>query len=111
VADPLVHDRVSPRFFVEFLKETERVFQDAGRLSVPLLLLQAGEDFLVSPAASREFFERAGSREKELKVYPGHYHEIFNEPEKEQVFQDMLAWLNKAGVARPVSPSASSSRA
>jgi acylglycerol lipase len=95
VEDPLVHSRVSPKFYVEFLRETNRVLQEAAWLSVPMLLLQAGDDRLVSVEANKEFFALTGSRKKELKVYDGHYHEIFNEPEKEQVFEDMNAWLGE----------------
>ncbi len=93
IDDPLVHNRVSTRFFVEFLKTSEKVFNMASSLTVPLLLLQAQDDLLVDTQASREFFEAAGSAEKEMKVYEGQYHEIFNEPEKEVVFSDLEAWL------------------
>jgi len=104
VEDPLVHDRVSPRFFVEFLKEGERVVREAPWLLVPLLLLQAGDDRLVSADASREFFAQVGSKKKELKIYEGYYHEIFNEPEKERVFSDMEAWLAKGEPQRKAAP-------
>ena len=100
VNDPLVHDRVSPKFYVEFMKETARLVREASRLAVPLLLLQAGEDRLVHPGTNLDFFSKVGSPKKDLKVYEGHYHEIFNEPEKDQVFADMDAWL---GVKEPPS--------
>lgn len=95
VEDPLVHDRVSPRFFVEFLREGARVVREAPWLSVPLLLLQAGDDRLVSVDASKEFFAQVGSKKKDLRIYEGHYHEIFNDPDREQVFSNMEAWLGK----------------
>lgn len=104
VSDPLVHNRVSPKFYVEFLRETARVLQEATWISIPLLLMQAGDDRLVSVGASKEFFAKTGSRKKDLKVYDGHYHEIFNEPEKEQVFGDMEVWLGEDKPQRPVLP-------
>ena len=88
-----VHDRVSTQFFVAFLKASERAFQEAPALSVPLLLLQAGEDLIADPAASREFFKKAGSSVKKMKEFKELYHEIFNEPEKKQVFSEMEQWL------------------
>jgi acylglycerol lipase len=93
VDDPLVHNRVSTRFYTEFMKESARVMAEAPRLRVPLLLMQAGGDLLVDPSASREFYERAGSADKTFRLYDHCYHELFNEPEKERVFQDMEAWI------------------
>lgn len=98
VSDPLVHDRVSTRFFVEFLRQAEAVGEAAGGMTLPFLLMQAGADGLVDPKASEAFLARVGSTNKQLKVYDGLYHELFNEPEKEQVFRDMEAWL---GLAKP----------
>jgi len=94
--DPLVHDRVSPRFYVEFVKETDRLLREAPGLAVPLLLLQAGEDRLVHVGTNLKFFSAAGSPRKDLKVYEGLYHEVFNEPERDRVFADMEAWLGAA---------------
>ncbi len=93
IDDPLVHNRVSTRFFVEYLKASEQAFNMAPSLTVPMLLLQAQQDLIVDPQASKEFFEAAGSKNKEMKVYEGQYHEIFNEPEKEITFSDLEAWL------------------
>jgi len=101
VDDPLVHDRVSPRFYVEFVKEAKRLMREASRLSVPLLFLQAGEDRLVHVETNLDFFARAGSPGKQLKLYDGQYHEVFNEPEKDQVFADMEGWLGLTGPAAP----------
>ena len=47
---------------------------------------------MTSPEGSRLLHERAGSADKTLKIYPGLYHEIFNEPEREQVFADVQDW-------------------
>jgi len=93
VDDPLVHDRVSPKFYVEFVRETARLLREASRLAVPLLLLQAGDDRLVHAGTNLDFFSNVASPRKDLKVYEGCYHEIFNEPERDQVFADMEAWL------------------
>jgi len=93
ISDPLVHNRVSTRFYTEFLKETARVMTHAPSMQVPFLLMQAGRDLLVDPQASKEFFERAGSKDKTLMIYEQCYHELFNEPEKEKVFADMEQWI------------------
>ena len=48
----------------------------------------------MDPAGSRLLYEKAGSTDKTLKIYEGLYHEILNEPEKEQVMDDMLGWMD-----------------
>ena len=42
---------------------------------------------------SRRLVQCVGSRDVELKIYPGLYHEVFNEPERDQVLQDVVAWI------------------
>ncbi|MEW5722638.1 MAG: lysophospholipase [Thermodesulfobacteriota bacterium] len=95
VEDPLVHDRVTARFFTEFMAAMEATNQSAPQMSVPTLLQVAGDDHLVSAQASRDFFERLGGPDKTLHVYDGLYHEIYNEvPEKRAgALGDLCAWL------------------
>lgn len=94
--DPLVHDRVSARFFTEFLSAMETVHQQAASLNIPILLQVAGDDYLVSARSSRQFFEKLKLQDKTLCVYDGQYHEIYNELEDQRkpVFKDLEKWLD-----------------
>ncbi|MGM0574181.1 MAG: alpha/beta hydrolase [Myxococcota bacterium] len=92
-ADPLVLRAATARWYVEFLEAQERILAGAGRIDRPMLVLQAGDDRLVDPAATRRFFERLGSEDKTFVPYEGLYHEIFNEPERDRVLGDLRGWL------------------
>ncbi len=96
-SDPLVHDRVSARFFTEFMAAMETVHQQAPSLQVPLLLQVAGDDHLVSARSAARFFETLAVADKTLHVYDGLYHEIYNElkERREQVMTDLVNWLEK----------------
>jgi alpha-beta hydrolase superfamily lysophospholipase len=93
--DPLVHDRVSARFFTEFLAAMETVRQAAASIQTPLLLQVAGDDHLVSSNSSREFFGTLTLKDKRIHVYDGMYHEIYNEPpdQRQRVLSDLENWL------------------
>jgi alpha-beta hydrolase superfamily lysophospholipase len=93
--DPLVHDRVSARFFTEFLAAMETVYVQASALKVPTLLQVAGDDQLVNARSSVKFFKQLGLEDKTLHVYEGRYHEIYNEGEdlRRQVLEDLEDWL------------------
>lgn len=93
VEDPLVHRRVSARWFTETTRERESVLTHAPGFSLPLLVLQAGDDRMVDPASSELFYRQAESSSNRLIVYPGFYHEIFNETEKEKALRDLDNWL------------------
>jgi alpha-beta hydrolase superfamily lysophospholipase len=95
VNDPLVHDRVTARFFTELLEAMETVNQQASALKIPILMQVAGDDHLVSARSSRQFFEKLSLQDKTLRVYDGHYHEIYNELEdqRKQVLRDLEQWL------------------
>jgi alpha-beta hydrolase superfamily lysophospholipase len=63
------------------------------QLTIPLLVLHGEQDQMTNPAGSDLVFARAGSADKTLKKYPVLYHEIFNEPEKDAVLDDVAEWL------------------
>jgi alpha-beta hydrolase superfamily lysophospholipase len=93
--DPLVfHGKTPARLAAEILRAMQRVTAEAGTLRLPLLLLQGGDDRIVDPGGAAMLYEKASSPDKTLKVYPGLYHEIFNEPERAQVLADVAGWLD-----------------
>jgi acylglycerol lipase len=94
IEDPLVfHGKTSARLSAEMLRALLRVSAETDKITLPFLAMQGGADRLVDPDGAQILYEKAGSRDKTLKIYPGLYHEIFNEPEHEQVLGDIEAWL------------------
>jgi alpha-beta hydrolase superfamily lysophospholipase len=91
-ADGLRHGVVTARWFTEAVRAQAYVHRNAGRLAVPSLWLVAGADRLVSVDATRRVFGRAGG-EKDLHVYDGLFHELFNETTRAQVFEHVEAWI------------------
>jgi alpha-beta hydrolase superfamily lysophospholipase len=94
VGDPLVHDVATTRFYTEFLRAEDEAIEEAGQLTLPCLIMQAGADGIVDPSGTADFFKKIASSDKTLKVYDGFYHEILNEPGKESVLRDIDAWLS-----------------
>ena len=93
VNDPLNHSgKLSARLVAELFRAMATVQSRAGEITLPLLLLHGGADVMASPEGSRFLEANVGSADKTLSIYPGLYHEIFNEPEREQVFADILVW-------------------
>jgi alpha-beta hydrolase superfamily lysophospholipase len=93
--DPLRFNMVTPRFGSEGLKASRDAFNSASKIVMPVLLQQAGEDKLVKPETSKEFFDNLASADKTWKLYDGLYHELHAEPEKDQVLGDLYNWLDK----------------
>ncbi|MFT4822553.1 MAG: alpha-beta hydrolase superfamily lysophospholipase [Halioglobus sp.] len=95
--DPLVHHgKLSARLVEELFKAMNKVQVGAHTLSLPMLMLHGSEDKMASPAGSHFLNDNIASTQKEMKIYPGLYHEIFNEPEHPQVMRDILDWLESA---------------
>ncbi|HKK23426.1 MAG TPA: lysophospholipase, partial [Pseudohaliea sp.] len=93
-ADPLVHTgKFSARFVVALFTAMGEVAARRGELRLPLLVMHGGADAMTAPAGSEDFVAGAGAKDKTLRLYPGLYHEIFNEPERETVLADLYDWL------------------
>jgi alpha-beta hydrolase superfamily lysophospholipase len=94
-ADPLVHDRVTPRLVRFMLDAGERAIADAARCTVPTLLLVAGDDRLVRPEGARRFHAGMQPGVSVLHEYPQLYHELLNErlDDRTRVVQQLTDWL------------------
>ena len=92
--DPLVHDRVTPRLVRFMVDGCEFVRANAARWRVPTLLLYAGSDRCVAPAGSAAFEAAAPKNIVYTRVFPALFHELFNEPEQDEVFAVLAGWLS-----------------
>ncbi len=95
VEDPLnYHGKIRARTGAETLASVDRVLHGLAGLRLPMLVLHGTADRLTSPAGSSLVAEKAGSKDKTLKLYDGLFHEIFNEPERDTVLGDVVDWLD-----------------
>jgi alpha-beta hydrolase superfamily lysophospholipase len=94
LADPLVHNRISPRLGKWIMESGIATRQLASTWHVPTLLMYAGQDKLVDPAASRMFTSLAPKSMLQSTCYEAFYHEIFNEVDSNPVFGELKAWLD-----------------
>jgi len=94
-ADPLVfHGRFPTRSGTELLRAIRWLDHSADAVLPPLLLLHGTADRLCDPEGSREFYRRAGSPDKTLRLYDGLFHDLFHEPEHPQIIADLAGWLD-----------------
>jgi acylglycerol lipase len=94
VNDPLVfHGKTPARLAAEFLSAMLRITAEAGKISLPIIVVQGAEDKLVDPSGAQLLFDEASSEDKTLKMYEKLYHEVFNEPERDRVLKDVEDWL------------------
>ncbi|MCR9143102.1 MAG: lysophospholipase [bacterium] len=93
--DPLNHGVVSLRMGVGLIDAGEELIRQAERIKIPVLVMHGEDDLIASMTGSIEFHQRCSSPEKELRLYPGLYHEIFNETpaERERVLADLHRWV------------------
>jgi len=93
-ADPLVHHGKLPAGVAKALIGVgETMPQRAAALTAPLLVVHGGQDKLIPVAGSERLVECVGSTDVALKVYPELYHEVFNEPERAVVLDDVTSWI------------------
>ncbi len=93
-ADPLVHHGKLPAGIARALIGVgETMPKRAPALTAPLLVVHGEQDKLIPVQGSRHLMECVGSDDAHLKVYPELYHEVFNEPERALVLDDVAAWI------------------
>ena len=93
-SDPLNYlGKIRARMGIHLLGLTDLIVPELPAITLPVLILQGTADRLVDPAGSQMIYDRVSSTDKTLHFYEGLYHEILNEPERDQVFADVVTWL------------------
>ena len=94
-ADPLVYGgKIGARLGKEFMDAMAVAQADAPKIRLPILIQHGEADRLTAPAGSRYLFANVASKDKRLEIYPGLFHEIFNEPERDAVLDDLIGWFD-----------------
>uniref|UniRef100_A0A8R7PW47 Serine aminopeptidase S33 domain-containing protein n=1 Tax=Triticum urartu TaxID=4572 RepID=A0A8R7PW47_TRIUA len=81
----------------ELLAVSLDIEKNMHEVTLPFLVLQGEDDVVADPEGSRLLHERASSRDKTLKLYPGMWHVLMAEPpaDVERIFTDVISWLEE----------------
>lgn len=94
-SDPLVFTgAIRVRTGYEILRITAYLQQNLCRLTVPFLVLHGTDDSVTDPGASQKLYNEASSTDKNIVLYEGLLHDLLFEHEKEEIMDNIIAWLN-----------------
>lgn len=93
--DPLVYLGPPPRGFLRAAGQIEEVRAGLSQLTLPLLVMHGGADVLVSPQALKDVVMLVSSQDLTARLWPGLWHEIFNEPRQSEVLGMLRAWISE----------------
>jgi alpha-beta hydrolase superfamily lysophospholipase len=75
------------------VRADERLKREFARITLPVLILHGTADKATNPAGSSAFHQAAGSKDKTLKLYDGHVHDLLNDTGRERVLADIGGWI------------------
>jgi len=94
-ADPLIaHETQPTRTLAAMVRVDERLKEEFPRVTLPVLILHGSADKATRPSGSQLFYDTAGSKDKTLKLYEGHVHDLLNDLGKEAVMADIKVWID-----------------
>lgn len=93
--DPLRHKKFSAPLYLGLLEAMEHAHSRAHLLKKPIFIQAGGEDRVTCTGSTKKLFEKLSTPQKELKIYPDSYHEIFNDINRQEVVDDLLTNLRQ----------------
>lgn len=103
--DPLtLHESQPVQTVAAFARADERLTREFERITLPVLILHGTADKATRPDGSQMFFEKTGSADRTLKLYDGHFHDLLNDYGREQVMDDIIAWIDQRIRAETIQP-------
>jgi alpha-beta hydrolase superfamily lysophospholipase len=95
-SDPLIAHEVQPAITVAALvRADERLREEFPLITLPVLIMHGTDDKATVCHGSEFFYETVGSKDRTLKLYDGHYHDLLNDVGKEEVMADITGWIDK----------------
>ncbi|CAN1159249.1 Caffeoylshikimate esterase [Linum perenne] len=93
--DPLVYTgSIRVRTGYEILRNTTFLQQNLNRFKVPFLVLHGSADTVTDPEGSRKLYDEASSSDKTIKLLDGYLHDLLFEPERQDIMDCIIDWLN-----------------
>jgi len=90
------------RFYMQAVRSIRKAWRELKRIRVPVLIMQAGEDYVICPDASRRFFQQVAHPDKEFRLLEGLCHNLVAEPEMPQIARSIAEWIEKRTQPRTV---------
>lgn len=96
ISDPLVHDRISARLGMDLIRNGIWIIENAAAFPplLPILLMQGSADHVVSPQKTQQLATGLAEKKLTYRVWDGYFHELHNEPQKDQVIRTMIDWMD-----------------
>ena len=95
-SDPLIaHESQPSKTMEQLVIADERLKKEFALITLPVLILHGTKDNATRFGGSQFFYDHAGSADKTLKLYEGHYHDLLNDLDKEKVMTDIQEWVEK----------------
>ena len=93
-SDPLIYTKgMRARTAAEMIKTIKKTRTRFHEFTRPFLVLHGESDRLTMPSGSVKFHGDASSEDKSIRTYPGLYHELVFEPEKDEIIKDIIDWI------------------
>jgi len=93
-ADPLIaHETQPTSTLAEMVRADERLKKEFPSITLPVLILHGTADQATKPSGSQRFYDTTGSRDKTLRLYDGHFHDLLNDLDKDVVMADIRNWI------------------
>jgi len=94
-ADPLIAGETQPaKTVAELVRAGERLKREFRLITLPVLILHGSADKVTNPRGSQLFYDTAGARDKTLKLYERHSHDLLNDLDREVVMADIADWID-----------------
>ncbi|KAL9254310.1 Caffeoylshikimate esterase-like protein [Drosera capensis] len=95
-SDPLVYTGpIRVRTGYEILRISSHLMRNFKSVTVPFIVLHGTGDKVTDPLASQDLYNEAPSQFKDIKLYDGFLHDLLFEPEREEIAQDIIDWMEK----------------
>jgi alpha-beta hydrolase superfamily lysophospholipase len=90
----IAHETQPTQTMAEMVRADERLKKEFPLITLPVLIVHGTADQATRPSGSQRFYDTVGSRDKTLKLYNGHFHDLLNDLDKEMVMADILSWID-----------------
>jgi len=93
--DPLIRNETQPTSTMAAMaRADDRLKKEFPHIKLPVLILHGTADKVTKPSGSQVFFDTAGSTDKTIRLYEGHYHDLLTDIDKEKVMAEIISWID-----------------